>query len=128
MMELTNVKHKPNCAGHLAGEELLKYLGTLIKDNIRAIDLGARYKEKQFAIVLTNTDGNGAIMVAERLRSLIQTHLSKSSENIPAESSPLKIGIAVYPSDANSIEQLINQAEKGLFESKKESHTLILKN
>jgi two-component system cell cycle response regulator len=128
MMELTNVKHKPNCAGHLAGEELLKYLGTLIKDNIRAIDLGARYKEKQFAIVLTNTDGNGAIMVAERLRSLIQTHFSKSSGNIPVESAPLNIGIAVYPSDANSIEQLINQAEKGLFESKKESHTLILKN
>ncbi|MGV7225107.1 MAG: response regulator [Nitrospinales bacterium] len=118
MMEFNETKHNLNCAGHPAGEESLKDLGILIKENIRSIDLGARCKEKQFAIVLTNTDGNGARMVAERLKSLIQTQLSKNSENISAESSPLNIGIAVYPSNADSIKQLINQAEKGLCESK----------
>ena len=114
MMELTNVKHSSNCAGHPAGEELLKDLGTLIKENIRLIDLGARRKEKQFAIILTNTDENDAIIVAERLRSLIQTQLSENPENNPAENSSLKVGIAVYPSDADSTEPLINQAEKRL--------------
>jgi two-component system cell cycle response regulator len=128
MVELTNVKHNPNCVGHLAGEEWLKDLGTFIKDNIRDVDLGARYKEKQFAIVLGDTDRNGAGIVAERLRSLVQNHFSKSSGDNPAESSAVNIGIAEYPSDADSMEQLINQAVEALFESKKENHTLILKN
>ena len=114
MMEVINVKHSQNCAGHPAGEELLKDLGTLVKENIRSIDLGARCKEKQFAIVLTNTDGNGAIIVAERLKRLIQTQLSKNLRNNFSESSSLEIGIAVYPSDADSTESLIDQAEKRL--------------
>ena len=120
MMELNDVKHNPNCVGHLAGEELLKDLGTLIKGDIRDVDLGARYKEKQFAIVLANTDGNGAVMVAERLKGLIKNHFSICIENISAKSSALNIGIAVYPSDADSLDLLIHQAKKELFRSKNE--------
>ena len=80
MLELTDLKHKPNSVGHLVGEELLKELGTLIKENIRDIDLGARYKEKQFAIVLANTGGNGAALVAERLKAKVQNHFSISTD------------------------------------------------
>jgi two-component system cell cycle response regulator len=122
MMELKDVKHNPNYMGHPAGEELLKDLGTLIKENIRDVDLGARYKEQQFAMALINTDGNGAVIVADRLKGLIKNHFSKNTDNISAESPVLNIGIAVYPSDAESIESLINHAEKELSESKYEIH------
>jgi len=124
MMELNDVKHNPNCVGHLAGEEWLEKLGTIIKENIRDFDIGARCKENQFAIVLANTDGNGAAIVAERLKGFIQNIFSKSTENISAKNPALNIGIAVYPSDADSIEPLINQAEKELLESKNEIHPL----
>ena len=119
MMEITDVNHNPNCLGHPAGEKLLKDIGTLIKENIRDIDLGARCKEKQFAIVLANTDGDGADIVAKRLKGLIQNHLSICAENLSAKRS-LHFGIAVYPSDANSIDLLIDQAEKMLLVSKYE--------
>ncbi|MCP4296152.1 MAG: diguanylate cyclase, partial [Proteobacteria bacterium] len=122
MMELNDVKHNPNCVGHPAGEELLKDLGTLIKENIRDVDLGARCKEKQFAIVLANTDGNGAMMAAERLKGVIKNHFSISTENISATSPVLNIGIAAYPSEAESMNQLIHQAEKELIKSKNEIH------
>ena len=59
--------------GMLQGEKLLKYMATLIKENIRDVDLGARYREKQVGIVLANTDGNGAMLVADRLKGLIQS-------------------------------------------------------
>ena len=128
MMELTNVKHNLNCVGHLVGEAWLKDLGTFIKDNIRDVDLGARYKEKQFAIVLGDTERNGAEIVAERLRSLVEDHFSKSSGNNPTDSSAVHIGITEYPSDADSMEQLINQAVEALFESKREYYAKFLKN
>ena len=120
MMELHDVRHNPNSVGHPAGEDLLKELGTLIKDNIRDVDLGARYKEKQFAIVLADTDGNGAGLVAERIKGLIKHYFSKSTENIAAKSPAIHIGSAVFPSDGDSMDLLINQAEKKLFESQKE--------
>ena len=118
MLELNGVKHHQNSVGHLAGEELLKYLGTLIKENIRDVDLGARCKEMQFGIVLTNTDGNGAIMVADRLKGLIQNQFSINTENISVNNLALHMGIAVYPNDADSMDLLIDQAEQELTESK----------
>ena len=120
MMELNDVKNHPNCMGHLAGEELLKYMGTLIKENIRDVDLGARYREKQFGIVLINTDANGALLVADRLKGLIQNHFSMNTENISEKKLALHMGLAVYPNDADSMDLLINHAEKELFESKNE--------
>ena len=120
MMELNDVKNHPNCMGHLAGEELLRYMGTLIKENIRDVDLGARLREKQFGIVLINTDGNGAMLVADRLKDLIQNHFSMNTENISEQNMILHIGLAVYPNDADSMDLLINHAEKELLESKNE--------
>ena len=120
MMELNDVKNHPNCVGHLAGEELLKYMGTLIKENIRDVDLGARIREKQFGIVLINTDGNGALLVADRLKDLIQNHFSVNTENMSGKNLALHMGIANYPNDAESMELLINHAEKELLESKNE--------
>jgi len=122
MMKLNDVKSNPNYLGHLAGEELLKKLGTLIKENIRDVDLGARCHEKQFALVLVNTDGIGGAVVAQRLTDLIKNHFSESIEKISAKSPTLNIGIAVYPSDADSMELLIHRAEKEFFEYKNEIH------
>jgi two-component system cell cycle response regulator len=125
LMELNDVKHCPNSLGHPAGEELLKELGTLIKDNIRDVDLGARYKEKQFALVLSNTDANGTETAVKRLERIIQNHFSISSEDTSAEKSVLNIGIACYPSDADSFEALIDQAEKALLTSKNQNRPQI---
>jgi two-component system cell cycle response regulator len=120
MIELNDVKNHPNCMGHLAGEELLKYMGTLIKENIRDVDLGARYRKKQFGIVLTNTDGNGALLVADRLKDLIQKNFSMNIENMSEKNLALHVGLAVYPNDADSMDLLINHAEKELIETKNE--------
>ena len=118
MMELNDVKDHPNRGGHLAGEELLNRLGKLIKENIRDVDLGARCKEMQFGIVLTNTNKNGAMMVADRLKGLIQKQFLINTENIPANNLALHMGVAVYPNDADSLELLINEAGKEALESK----------
>ena len=92
------------------------------------IDCIQSYKEKQFAIVLADTDRDGAAIVAERLRSLVENHFSKISGNSPAESSAVNIGIAEYPADADSTEQLINGAVEALTESKREYYAQFIKN
>ena len=121
MMELNTSRQNTSWAGHPAGEQWLKDFGIIIKENIREVDLGTRYTQGQFAIVLINTDGTGAMIVAERIRNKIQTQFLTNSENNSAKIATLNTGVAVYPSDADSIEPLINQAEKRLSEFKKKS-------
>jgi two-component system cell cycle response regulator len=116
MMEIADFKYYPNDLGHPAGEKLLKELGTLIKENIRDIDLGARCKEKQFAVVLANTDGNGAHIVGERLKGLFQNRFSTDASNISAKRA-LRTGMAAYPSDAKTMDSLLDQAQKMLLDS-----------
>jgi two-component system cell cycle response regulator len=124
LMELNDVKHNPNSMGHLAGEELLRDIGTLIRDNMRDVDIGARYKEKQFALILANTNKAGTSVAVNRLRKIVQNHFSACTKNSSAEKPSLNFGIAyLCPPEADSIEALIIQAEKDLLRSKDESRS-----
>ena len=120
MMEIIDGNQILDSSKSLDGARLLKDLGTIIKENIRDIDLGARCVEKKFAVVLANTDETGAKIVSRRLNDLILNHLlvgaNKSSSNWA-----INHGIAVYPSDADSTDLLIDRAEKLLTVSERES-------
>ena len=60
--------------GHLAGDYVLKELASTIQETLRQEDLFARYGGEEFAVVLKNTDENHALLIAERLRALIEAH------------------------------------------------------
>lgn len=60
--------------GHLAGDYVLKELASTVQETLRQEDLFARYGGEEFAVVLKNTDENHALLIAERLRTLIEAH------------------------------------------------------
>ena len=115
MFDLTGKNQNEFGTGSTAaiGEKLLKKVGMLIREKIRDIDLGARLKESKFAIVLANTNQNGAEIVAERLQGLIQRQLSPDIDT-ELEQERLHFGIAVYPSDGETMDRLISEAEKDM--------------
>jgi len=119
LLELSDVRQHPNSLGHPAGELLLKEVGILIQNNIREVDIGARCKEKKFAIVLPNTDEKGASIAADRIKDKILNHFSVCPKPASTNQSSFNMGVAVYPSDADSMDFLIHQAEKALFDSKR---------
>ncbi len=61
--------------GHLAGDYTLREIATMIKQAIRKEELLARYGGEEFAIVLPETDHDGAFLMAGRMRELIEQHL-----------------------------------------------------
>jgi hypothetical protein len=67
------------------------------------------------------------MIVAEHLRCLIHNHFLKSSRNHPGESSAVSIEIAEYLSEADSTEQLMNQAVEAIFECKREYYAQFLR-
>ena len=120
MMEIIDGNQPSNSLEYSDGARLLKDLGTIIKENIRDIDLGARCIENKLAVVLANTDEIGVKIVARRLNDLILNHLSKGTEKSSTEWA-IRYGSAVYPTDAEATDALIDQAEKMLIASQHQS-------
>lgn len=103
--------------GHLRGSRTLREVGFLIRAAVRETDIPARYGGDEFVIVLPQTDGESAAVLAEKLRSLIEEHTFLQEEGINARLG-VSLGVATYPEEANTKEALIRLADSRMYEDK----------
>jgi diguanylate cyclase (GGDEF)-like protein len=109
--------------GHAAGDRVLKVFSGLAKQIARETDLLARWGGEEFIILLTNTDAIRATHIAERLRAATEeTTISVNQQNIHIT---ISIGVASYPEDGKSIEELISRADGALYEAKRNGRNRI---
>jgi len=102
--------------GHPVGDSVLKAVADVIRKTIRNIDIPARYGGEEFAVILLNTGARGALNMAERLRKTVM------NKRFSAEDQTFKvtvsIGISTYPKDGKSKEELIEKADRALYQAK----------
>jgi len=99
--------------GHLAGDKVLARIGQLIEKSIRNIDIAFRYGGDEFAALLPQSGVDDAFVVAERVRANIATEMRKKKFRITTS-----IGLASWPSDGVTPDELINAADKALYYTK----------
>ncbi|WP_418135186.1 GGDEF domain-containing protein [Psychromonas sp. GE-S-Ul-11] len=75
MCDLDNFKSVNDKYGHSVGDDTLALFGKLITDTLRPSDFAYRYGGEEFLILLPNTELSDAVLVAERLRQVIETRL-----------------------------------------------------
>jgi len=113
MLDVDFFKTYNDTYGHLAGDEVLASISRCIQNSIRNIDIPFRYGGEEFAVLLPETDAEGAYRVAERIREKIQEKGFKGRASVTAS-----LGVASWPTDGLTKEQLLLSADRALYAAK----------
>jgi diguanylate cyclase (GGDEF)-like protein/putative nucleotidyltransferase with HDIG domain len=111
LADIDDFKQINDLYGHPAGDEALRAVAAAIKSAVRAQDRTYRIGGEEFCVLLPSLEAAGARSIAERMR-----------QNVEDIDGPLpltvSIGVATFPDDADSREQLLDKADAALYTSK----------
>jgi len=114
MVDIDNFKRLNDEFGHLLGDEVLRSVSTIMKQQLRKVDLVCRYGGEEFAIVVAETSGENALRVAEKLRRQVEGH------HFPGVPRPVTIscGVADYPTHGITRDEVVAAADNALYQAK----------
>jgi diguanylate cyclase (GGDEF)-like protein len=124
-LDLDHFKNVNDGHGHLIGSRLLSEVGQEVKRALRESDVTFRYGGDEFVMVLTQTNIQDALMVAERVRSQIEKKrfFARDNKDIRLTAS---IGVAAFPEHASTKEQILKAADAALYNSKKDHRNCVV--
>ena len=103
--------------GHPVGDLVLRGVAQIISAEARATDVVARYGGEEFAVVMPETDGAGALVIAERIRTRLE------EATFPTELGPVRVtlslGLATFPGDGTDKARLVEVADACLYHAKR---------
>jgi diguanylate cyclase (GGDEF)-like protein len=116
MIDIDDFKTYNDTYGHPAGNWALRDVATILQHACRQTDWVARYGGEEFTVILPETDMAGALVVADRLRRAVE----RESQIGLWFRRPvtISIGVAVYPHDGNTPQELILRADERLYQAK----------
>mgnify|MGYP001055837334 CR=1 FL=1 len=122
-IDLDQLKQVNDRHGHLAGSSVLRQVGSLLRDCVRDADLLFRYGGDEFTALLVETDRRGAKVVAERIRKSIEEYTFSLGGELTCRLTAT-IGYATYPVNARSKQELIDLADRAMYQGKASRNTI----
>ena len=117
LLDIDYFKNVNDTRGHPVGDEVLKRVANIMNKFVREIDYTCRYGGEEFAVILPNATTKDTIVVAERIRKGVEksTFIFNSRDELFIT---VSIGIASFPSDAKTKQDLIDRADQSLYYAK----------
>jgi diguanylate cyclase (GGDEF)-like protein len=114
MIDIDQFKRLNDEFGHLLGDEVLRQVSSLFHQQLRKIDVVCRYGGEEFAILLSQTDPQYSLGIAEKLRRVVETW------QFPGVPRPVTIsaGVATFPGHGQARDELMKAADAGLYAAK----------
>ena len=111
--------------GHLGGDFTLRELAARIKGNVRKEELFARYGGEEFAVVLPETNTEGAVSLSERLRNAVAAQAFRYEDR--SYHVTISLGVATTSGDENmTVSALIRLADEKLYQAKREGRNRVV--
>jgi diguanylate cyclase (GGDEF)-like protein len=124
MVDIDHFKRFNDTNGHEAGNVVLRELAKIIKGCIRDVDIFARYGGEEFVIVLPQTDLRAARVIGERIREQIEAHKVHLPESGP-RTITVSVGVSSYPENGRSEDELVDAADKALYQAKGDGRNMV---
>jgi two-component system, cell cycle response regulator len=116
MVDADHFKAVNDRYGHPVGDIVLKRIADVLSQEARRVDVVGRFGGEEFIAMLDETNMAGALQVAERMRQQIEESM------IQGEFGQVKVtvsmGLATYPDHGDSVGELIDEADKALYDAK----------
>lgn len=117
MLDVDHFKRFNDTHGHAAGDAVLQSFSEVFRSNIRAEDIACRYGGEEFTIILPDTTVKGACDRAESILSAI-ANLKITTGRQTFDGFSVSIGIAFFPGDGETAEELLQHADAALYDAK----------
>jgi len=118
LLDLDHFKNYNDLCGHLVGDKALKKVAHLLRRSAREMDTVSRFGGEEFCIILPETGRESAMLVAERMRMAVEREPFFSEEQLPSGKLTISIGIARFPHDGTSANNLLSSADLALYRAK----------
>jgi diguanylate cyclase (GGDEF)-like protein len=129
VVDIDHFKLTNDTRGHLYGDRVLVRVASLLLQSLRCKDdFAARFGGEEFVVLLPDTTREGAIIVAERIRTLVEV---AGSPALPEPGGHPRLstvscgGASCYPSDTTCKEDLLDAADKALYQAKELGRNLV---
>jgi diguanylate cyclase (GGDEF)-like protein len=118
LFDIDHFKHYNDTNGHVAGDELLREMAKVLRDNIRPGDVAARYGGEEFVVAMPRSNRDVALQIAERIRAAVAGHPFESSSGQPGGMLTISGGVSAFPVDGTSSADLLRHADSALYRAK----------
>jgi diguanylate cyclase (GGDEF)-like protein len=117
-MDIDHFKSFNDKYGHEAGDRILRQFAQTVTRVVRDANLATRLGGEEFLVLLPETDANGCMAAAERIRRAV-TRMTVSAGDKTISQITVSLGIAVFPDHGSSVEEVLQASDKALYESKR---------
>jgi diguanylate cyclase (GGDEF)-like protein len=127
-LDLDNFKHINDSLGHSVGDELLIKVASRLRHHLREEDTAARLGGDEFVVLLTDLEGDEArissrvMQVADQVRMALANPFEIAGHELHVSTS---IGVAIYPADAENVDDLLKHADTAMYRAKERGRNLV---
>jgi two-component system cell cycle response regulator len=105
---------------------VLEGIGDVLRRELRATDLAARFGGEEFVIVLPETPPARALQVAERVRRAVEEEPFECGHGVGIVHVTISIGAAAFPTDAADAESLLEAADEAVYTAKRRGRNRVV--
>jgi len=119
LLDIDNFRQYNEINGYSAGDNVLKQLSVIIKDNIRQVDIASRFGPEEFAIILPDTNVKQAFQVGDKLRDKIASAVFVQRRTSALDMAKLTVSVGVVEHKLGlTKDELVHRLESALLEAK----------
>lgn len=126
LFDIDHFKNYNDTNGHVAGDQVLRQLARLVRDELRNEDIFGRFGGEEFLVILPGRESVVAETVAKMLRDRIENFEFPFGDRQPLGKLTISGGVAGFPADARNSSELLKSADAALYSAKRAGRNRVL--